>query len=123
MTTPNIEDITSLRNMSFSIGSLGVLQKVEKEYSLISGIFGNAPTRHKDFLAQVNLLLYNRLNESVSVRQILPTSPSDLFEILGMTSAPKERNLYRAVSTVGELFPFFMDRYQRIITERDLSDV
>ena len=58
MTQPNIDNITSLRNMSFSIGSIGALQKVEKEYGLISGIFGNAPTRHKDFLEQVNLLLY-----------------------------------------------------------------
>lgn len=123
MTTPNIDNIASLRNMSFSIGSIGVLQKVEKEYSLISGIFGNTPTRHKDFLKQINLLLYNRLNESVSIHQIMPTSPSDLFEILGMNRPPKERNLYRAVEIVGELFPFFMDRYQQKINEHNLSDV
>jgi len=123
METPNIERITSLRNMSFSVGSIGVLQKMEKEYGLISGIFGNAPTRHKDFLGQVKLLLYNRLNESVSVHQIMPTSPSDLFEILGMATAPKERNLYRAVDIIGELFPFFMDRYQQKINEHNLSDV
>ena len=122
MTTPNIDDIASLRNMSFSVGSIGVLQKMEKEYGLISGIFGNAPTRHKDFLGQANLLLYNRLNESVSVHQILPTSPSDLFEILGMTKAPNEKDLYREVAIIGQLFPFFMDRYQEKIKGCGLVD-
>ncbi len=123
MTTPNIDNIASLRNMSFSVGSIGVLQKIEKEYGLVSGIFGNTPTRHKDFLGQAKLLLYNRLNESVSVHQILPTSPSDLFEILGMATAPKERDLYREVAIIGELFPFFMDRYQQKIKEHNLMDV
>ena len=71
--------------MSFAAGSLAVLQQIEKEYGFISGIFGNVPTRHKDFVGQAKLLLYNRLNESVSVHQILPTSQSDLFELLGMS--------------------------------------
>ncbi|EQD57346.1 transposase IS4 family protein, partial [mine drainage metagenome] len=46
-----------------------------------------------------------------------------LFEILGMTRAPKERDLYREVSIIGELFPFFMDRYQQKIKEHNLIDV
>ncbi len=62
MTTPNTNNILENRNMSFSVGSIGVLQKMENEYKLISGIFGNTPTRHKDFLGQAKLLLYNRLN-------------------------------------------------------------
>ena len=125
METPDIvvDSITSNKNMSFAAGSLAVLQQIEKKYGFISGMFGNVPTRHKDFVGQAKLLLYNRLNESVSVHQILPTSQSDLFELLGMYRAPKERDLYREVELLGEFFPLLMDRYQQIIQKYDLTDV
>ncbi len=41
--------------MSFSVGNIGVLEKMENECGLILGIFGNTPTRHKDFLEQAKL--------------------------------------------------------------------
>ena len=55
MTTPNINNILDNRNMSFSVGNIEVLEKMENEYRLISGIFGNTPARHKDFLEQAKL--------------------------------------------------------------------
>ncbi|MCL4383062.1 hypothetical protein M1278_00280 [Candidatus Marsarchaeota archaeon] len=55
MTTPNTNNILENRNMSFSVGNIGVLEKMENECGLILGIFGNTPTRHKDFLEQAKL--------------------------------------------------------------------
>jgi hypothetical protein len=80
MATSNPNNILENRNIRFLVGNIEVLQKMENEYRLISGIFGNTPTRHKDFLEQAKLLLYNRLNESISVHQIIPTSSIDFFE-------------------------------------------
>ncbi len=40
-----------------------------------------------------------------------------------MQKAPTERDLYRDVSIIGELFPLFMSRYQQIIKNHNLVDI
>ena len=61
-------------NVTLPIGSLSLINKIQSDYSLVSGIFGNAGGRSHNFLGIAKLLISNRIDNTVSVHQILPMS-------------------------------------------------
>jgi transposase len=112
-------------NVTLPLGSISLIDKIEKEIGLISGIFGNAGGKSKNFLGIAKLLLCNRLEDTVSIHQIAPTSTKEKFELLGINGEEVEtieRSLYRAIQTIGREFPILLERYQNILKPRGLLD-
>ncbi len=109
-------------NVTMPLGSIAVVDKVEKDLGLISAIFGKSGGRSKNFIGATKLLLCNRIEDTVSVRQIIPTSSEEKFELLGIKGGMSERSLYRTVERIGKTFPVLLDRYQQKLKEHNLID-
>ena len=63
-----------MNSVTLPIGSISVIDKIEKDIGLISGIFGTSGGKSKDFVGIAKLFLENRIEDTVSVHQLLPTS-------------------------------------------------
>ena len=109
-------------NVTLPLGSISLIDNIEKEIGLISGIFGNSGGRSKDFIGIVKLFLTNRIDDTVSVHQLLPTSTQEKFELLGISEEPAERSLYRDIQKIGRLFPILIGKYQNVISQNGLVD-
>ena len=111
-----------MKNKTFPLGGIVMIEKVEKEFGLFSTIFKNLGGNTKDFISIAKLHIYNKLSHSVSVRQIPNAYPEELMKQLGMKEKPSERTLYRTLERIGRYFPVILDRYQRFIEENGLAD-
>ncbi len=109
-------------NTTIPLGGISIIDKVEKDFGLVSGIFRGVNKKAKDFQGRVKLLLYNRLTFAVSVHQILETYPEESFELLGIKDEPSERSLYRTIEHVGKSYPLLLERYQDILKKHGLMD-
>ncbi len=104
------------------LGGIALLDKVEKDFGLITGIFRGVNKKAKDFEGRVKLLLYNRLTHAVSVRQILETYSEESFELLGIKDEPSERSLYRTIEQVGKCYSLLLERYHDVLIKHGLVD-
>lgn len=111
-----------MKSNTLSLGGVSLIDKVEKDFGLISGVFGGLTKKAKDFEGRIKVLLYNRLTHAVAVHQILNTYPSEAFELLGMKDDPSERSLYRSLELVGKFYPVVMERYQDVLKKHGLVD-
>ena len=111
-----------MENVTLPLGSISVIDKVEKDIGLISGIFGNSGGRSKNFVGIAKLFLANRIEDTVSVHQLLPTSAPEKFGLLGIDGELGERSLYRDMQKIGRLFPILLEKYQEIIVKNGLVD-
>ena len=111
-----------MNSVTLPIGSISVIDKIERDIGLISGIFTNSGGKSKDFVGIAKLFLANRIEDTVSVHQLLPTSTTEKFELLGIKKEPAERSLYRAIQKIGRIFPTLLERYQNIISARGLAE-
>ncbi len=59
----------NMKNITTPLGGIASIDKVEKEYGLITELFSNIG-ESKDFVGRVKVHLNNRLTHSVSVLQI-----------------------------------------------------
>ena len=109
-------------NVTLPIGSISIVDKVEKDYGLISSIFGKAGGRSRNFVGIIKLLLCNRMDDAVSIHQILPMSSEERLALLGITGGVAERSVYRVLQKVGREFPIFLERYQNVIKKYGLVD-
>ena len=50
-----------MKAKTLSLGGITLIDKVEKDFGLISKVFSRISNKAKDFKARVKLLLYNRL--------------------------------------------------------------
>lgn len=111
-----------MKAITYPLGGLALIQKVEKSYGLFSTIFEGIGGRMKNFLPIVLLHVYNKLSHSVAVSQILETYPSELLESLGMESEVKERSLFRGLERIGKYYAIIHEKYQHFLKTHDLVD-
>ena len=111
-----------MKNISYPLGGVAVIEKAEKTFGLFSKIFGGIGGNMKNFIPLVKVHVNNKLTHSVSTHQILETYPQELMEKLGVKGKVAERNLYRVLAKIGKLFPIVLDRYQQFIKENGLAD-
>ena len=109
-------------NTTLPLGSISIIDKIEKDFGLISGIFGKAGGKTRNFVGAIKLLLCNRIDGAVSLHQILPMSSDERLELLGINSKISERSLYRNLQKVGREFHILLQRYQSIIKKYGLVD-
>ncbi len=103
--------MTNMNSVTLPLGSISIMDKIDREYGLISSIFGKAGGRSRNFVGAVKLLLCNRMDDAVSVHQILPMSSDERFGLLGLKEGISERSLYRDLQKVGREFPILLERY------------
>ncbi|HEC75739.1 MAG TPA: hypothetical protein ENI33_00570, partial [Thermoplasmatales archaeon] len=111
-----------MKNITFPLGGIVIIDRVEKEFGLFSKIFGGIGGNMKDFIPLVKVHVNNRLTHSVATRQILKTYPIEAMNKLGVKENVAERTLYRVLERIGKFFPVLLERYQQFIKESGLAD-
>jgi len=109
-----------IENVNFPIGSIVLLDKIEKDYGFFAFMFKDIGGKAKNFKETVKSLIYNKLTESLSINQIPKVYPRETFEYLGLKETPAERNLYRTIERLGDKFEFLLELYQQFLVKNDL---
>src|SRR3989338_802432 len=109
-------------NISFNAGTIILINKINKEYNLFDSLFGNIKGKTKHLIESAKVFINNRLDKCVSLNQIIPNYPRELFECLGFKESLKERTLYRDLERIGLKHKFVIENYQRLIKKFDLID-
>ena len=99
-------------NVTFSIGNVALIDKVNEKYQLYDKLFDNLGTKAKNIKQSAKLLSYNRLGDCVSINQLTSVYPEELFKQLGYRKIPADRSIYRDLDRIGQRATFFLDRYQ-----------
>jgi len=102
-------------NITYPLGGIVMIKKVEKEFGFFSRIFGGIEGNAKDFIPLVKLHVENKLTHSVAVHQILNTYPEEHMKQLGMKKMVSERSLYRTLERIGRNFNVLHVKYQNFI--------
>ena len=108
-----------MENITTPLGGIIVIDKVEKDFGMISSMFGGVLSTED--IGRMKVLLNNKMTYATSVRQIPNIISSDVCALLGATSV-SERSLGRAVVKVGHAAPIIMERYQDLIKKKNLVD-
>jgi len=108
-------------NVTFSIGNVAIIDKVNEKFQLFNKLFDNLGTKAKNIKNSAKLFSYNRLGDCVSISQLTSVYPEELFKRLGFKEMPAERSLYRDLDRIGERVPFLHGRYQEIIKKNHLA--
>lgn len=103
------------QNVTFSIGNVAVIDKVNEKYQLFSKLFDNLGTKARNIKNSAKLFCYNRLGDCIAINQLNEIYPEELFNQLGFKDVPAERSLYRDLDRIGQRAPFLLERYQEII--------
>ena len=108
-------------NVTFSIGNVAVIDKVNEKFQLFDSVFDNLGTKAKNIKNSAKLFCYNRLGDCTSINQLNGVNPEELFKQLGFKDLPADRSLYRDLERIGQRFPFLQERYQNIIKKNNLA--
>lgn len=107
-------------NTSIRIGSIALIDKVDKTYNFFDFILGRLKGKTKHFKESVKIFMNNRLDACVSVNKLLEIYPLETFEYLGFKEIPKERTLSRDLERVGRSHQFIVNRYQELVKKYQL---
>lgn len=107
-------------NVTFSIGNVALIDKVNDKFQLFDKLFDNLGTKAKNIKQSAKLLSYNRLGDCVSINQLTSVYPEELFKQLGYRKIPADRSIYRDLDRIGQRVPFIHGRYQEVIKKNDL---
>src|SRR3989339_1788264 len=107
-------------NVTFSIGNVALIDKVNEKYQLFNKLFDNLGTKAKNIKQSAKLLSYNRLGDCVSINQLTSIYPEELFKQLGYRKIPADRSIYRDLYRIGQRVPFLHGRYQEMIKKNGL---
>ena len=104
-----------MKNVTFPIGSVAVIDKVNGSFGFSDFLFGRIGGKAKDIKECAKLFVYNRLTACVSVNRLREVYPTELFKQLGFDNMPAERKLYRSLERIGNNHKFVMERYQQLL--------
>ena len=108
-------------NVTFSIGNVAVIDKVNEKFGLFDALFDNIGCKAKNIKESAKLFVYNKLGDCVSINQLNPVYPEELFERLGFKKLPSDRTLYRNLERIGKRFSFLQQTYQEVIKNNNLA--
>ena len=112
--------LINMENITTPLGGIASIDKVEKEYGLITELFSNIG-ESKDFIGRVKVHLNNRLTHSVSVLQIPNMVNPEVLSYFGLETL-SERSLNRTVEKIGQSFHVIQRRYQNFLERKGLVD-
>jgi len=108
-------------NVTFSIGNVALIDKVNEKYQLFDKLFNNLGTKAKNIKNSAKLFSYNRLGDCVSINQLASVYPEELFKRIGYKKMPADRSIYRDLDRIGQRVPFLQGRYQEILKKNNLA--
>jgi len=108
------------QNVTFSIGNVALIDKVNEKFGLFDHLFANLNCRAKNIKSSAKLFAYNRLSDCVSINQLTSIYPEELFKQLGYRKIPADRSIYRDLDRIGQRAPFIHGRYQEVIKKNGL---
>ena len=109
-------------NISFNVGTLILTKKVDKAFNFFVSVLGSLKGKTKHMIESVKAFINNRLDKCVSLSQITENYSQEWFECLGFKEIPKERTLYRDLERIGVKYGFIIERYQRLLKQKNLLD-
>jgi transposase len=110
------------KNVTFSIGNVALIDKIDSETNFFESVLGGIQGRSRSFIPGVKLLISNKLNQSVSINRILEFTPDELLATLGFDDTISDRSLYRVLERLGARRPVILDQFQRWIHHQNLVD-
>jgi len=109
-------------NTSCNVGTLILINKVNKEFNLFYSIFDKLKGKTKHFIESVKMFINNRLDKCVSVSQIPKKYAEEWFECMGFKEKPKERTTYRDLERIGLNNKFIVENAQQLLKKFRLID-
>lgn len=109
-------------NISYNIGFLILVDKVDKQYNLFESVFGQLKGKAKHFIQSAKMFINNRLDKCVSVSNLTEIYPTEWFEQLGFNESPKERTTYRDLERIGIRYKFIVEKTQQLLKRYGLMD-
>ncbi len=73
-----------IESVNFPVGSIVLLDKVEKDFGFFDFMFKGIDGKAKNFKETIKSLVYKKLTESLSITQIPKIYPKEAFEYLGL---------------------------------------
>lgn len=110
------------KNVTFSLGNVALIDKIDAQTNFFDSILGGLGGRSQTFIPSVKLLINNKLDQSVSVNKILDFTPDELLETFGFEGKVSDRSLYRTLERLGERQPIILARIQQWVKDRNLVD-
>ncbi len=108
------------KNVTFSIGNIALIQKVDEELSgYFQRVLGDVTGKAQDFIPCAKLLITNRLGDCLSVSR-LNDLPAEYFSRLGFSKPRSDRTLNRTLERIGRSYQFIIQNHQEIIKEYKL---
>lgn len=101
-------------NVTFSIGSVAIVDKVNALFKLFDGLFGKGFGKARTVKETAKALVCNRLDKCASINRLNEFYPLEFFELLGFKENPAERSLYRDVERIGMRFSALLEKYQEL---------
>lgn len=111
-----------MENVTFSIGNLALIDKIDARTGFLGKVFGNVGGRAQDFLPYVKLLLYNKLGNCDSISRLPDFTPSELASRMGFEGKVSRKQLYRTVERLGSQHAFVLANHQRFIKKLGLAN-
>lgn len=109
-------------NTSFNVGTLILINKVDKQYNLFEKVFAQLKGKTKHMIESVRMFINNRLDKCVSVSNLTEMYPQEWFECLGFKENPKERTIYRDLERIGLKYKFIIEKTQQLLKLHNLID-
>ncbi len=107
-------------NVTFSIGSIALVEKANDRYRLFDSLFEKIGGKAKHLKETAKLLVVNRLDKCASIRQLPAIYPAEFYQELGFPKTPAERNTYRNLERIGDNFAVLQERFQQTIKRNGL---
>ena len=109
-------------NVTFSIGSVTLIEKADTQTGFFRDIFSGIGGRARDFVPSVKLLMVNKLEESVAVHRILDFTPKEKLSMLGFKHDTSDRTINRNLERLGKNIQFVINNFQKWVKKNGLVD-
>ena len=108
------------RNISFSIGPLALMERIESKFNLFGIIFEGLGGKAKNLKKSAKLFMYNKLAESIAICRLKDVYPNELFNEIGFIKEPNERAIYRDLARIGKKGQLILEKYQLFLKRNNL---
>ena len=107
-------------NISFNVGNLILINKVDKEYKFFDSVMGCLKGKTKHLVESLKAFINNRLDKCASINQITELYPEEWFKTLNFKEKPKQRTLYRDLERIGINDVFIIEKYQQLMKKNNI---
>ena len=98
-------------NITFSIGSVVLINKVDDELNYFDSLLKGITGKSKNLVNTAKLLVYNRLGNCISVNRFQDFYPEELYSKLSFKKIPSERTIYRNLSRLGKNHQLILENF------------